>query len=222
MGKLIHSRVDLHRGRARHGTEVGDTFDSRNSLIQIDAGSGERADVLSHLAEVVDRHVGVMVQLIESRIDVVERRALRLRIGENGLHRLDLELVFMKTVNDSIRSERRSQIFAGVERHVGDISKHRCCCYLECCKLELNRLGTFRKRRKIYILSSLIDFVKSLTSIFEVKRLLKFINSTDRLIGISFKIAIIELHSDNALVDLAAHTLVTSFQASSASSSNMG
>ena len=69
--------------------------------MQIDTGSCERTDVLGHLAEVVNSLISVGVQLVQSSIDLRKVGALFLRVGQNGLNRIQLEFVLFKTLTNA-------------------------------------------------------------------------------------------------------------------------
>ncbi len=59
--QLVHGRGGLRSRRARCGGKVGDTLDRGDGCIQIHTGSGERADVVGHLGEVIDGLIGILV-----------------------------------------------------------------------------------------------------------------------------------------------------------------
>ena len=111
--ELIHGRSGLRSRRARCRRKVGDTLDRGDSRIQIHTGSGERADVLGHLGEVVDGLIGVLVQLRQCRVDLLQTGALRRGVRQDGLDRVHLELVLAQTSGNAL-SEHRCDVLGKI------------------------------------------------------------------------------------------------------------
>ena len=115
--ELIHGRSGLRSRRARCSRQVGDTLDRGDGRIQIHTGSGERADVLGHLGEVVDGLIGVGVQFRQRRIDLIQRGSLGSGVRQDGLDRVHLELVLAQTTGYALGEHR-----CDVLTDIGDFS----------------------------------------------------------------------------------------------------
>ena len=75
LGQLIHGLRGLSGTRTGNSRKVGDTLDRIHRCLKINTGSRKGADVPRHLREVIDGLVGVGVQRVECRINVVDRRS---------------------------------------------------------------------------------------------------------------------------------------------------
>ena len=105
--KLIHGpRGGLGVGSS-HGSPVRQTLNRCDRVVQTNTGSGEFTDVGRHLTEVVDGLVRICVQLIQSRVNSLNRLALLGGVGENCLNGVELELVLLHTVDKRLNGEAR-------------------------------------------------------------------------------------------------------------------
>ena len=75
LGQLIHGLRGLSGTRTGNSRKVGDALDRIHRCLKINTSSRKGADVPRHLREVIDGLVGVGVQRVECRIDVVNRRS---------------------------------------------------------------------------------------------------------------------------------------------------
>ena len=121
--QLLHGVSGLLTVRAHDGGEVRHALDGRDRVLQSDAGRREATDVGGHLTEVVDRVVGVLVQLVGGCRDGLEILALCGGVRQNRLSGVELKLVLLEAVDDRVEGEaldRRSGLSDDVRRQVAD------------------------------------------------------------------------------------------------------
>ena len=91
--------------------------------MQTDASSGEHTNTAGHLAEVVDRQVGVVIQSIERSVDGLDRLALGRGVGQNRLHGLHLKLVLGETVHDRLDGESLQEVGSSHNSPGGNVAQ---------------------------------------------------------------------------------------------------
>ena len=168
--ELIHRGRCLLTRRTRNGSKVRNTFDSLHRSIQLNTSRCERTNVASHLSEVIDGHVGVMIQLIKRRIDLRKVRTFFLSISENRLDRVNLRLVLSKTRLHRIDGERFSK--SPSERHCFccDIRQHRPSHDIKRFEPVINLICPIADRFKVYIFSRLGYPRKAIAHVIEFQR----------------------------------------------------
>ena len=220
--KLIHSLRSLHGTRTGHSSQVSNTLNSRHRFFQANASRGKRTDVTRHLGEVVNRHVCILVQLIESCINLAKRRTLTLRIRKNGLNSANLRLILLETSENGINRHRFSNISSSRHSRIRNCGHRSDACDLKRRKSSLDGLNTLLKPGHIDVFSGFINFLKSFGRTLKIKSLLKLLDSRHRGLYTSFELLIVKPHFNNSLIYSFTHRLVTSLHASSAILSKIG
>ena len=214
LGKLIHGRTSLLGSRARHGCQVSDTLDGIHGSIEIDASRGKCTDITSHLCKVVNRHIGVFIQLIQSSIDIVKRTTLTRRIGKNGLYSIDLGFVFLETSFDGVDGQCRNNSLTCINRGIGDVCEGGHSHDLQSGEFSRHCFYRTTKTIQIDLSGGGIDTFKTLSSPTDIQFLLELVERRHASRNVSFEMSIIELHLYDSLVYNLAHSLATSLHAS--------
>ena len=199
--KLIHSpRGGLGIGSS-HGGPVRQTLNRCDRVVQTDTGSGELTDVGRHLTEIVDGLVRIGVQLVQSRVNGLNRLALLGSVGENGLNGVELKLVLLHTVDKGLNREAREHRgadFCDLSTDAGERAERDRLKSRESARgLGDTRLGL----REIEILGGCGDLVDPLDTATKCQPLLELLDSVERVLNPVHELAVVELERDHPLLD---------------------
>ena len=197
----------VHRPRGGLGIGASDSCPVRQTLnrcdriVQSNTGSGELTDVGRHLAKVIDGLVRVSVQLVQSRVNSLDRLALLGSVGENGLNGVELKLVLLHTVDKGLNREAREHRgadFCDLSADAGECAEGNRLESREFARSLGNaRLGL----REIEVLGGRRDLIDPLNAASECQSLLELLDSVKRVLNPVHELAVVELKSDYPLLD---------------------
>src|SRR5690606_23322712 len=118
--KLICSSRSAGSRSTRCCSSIRETLNHRSSVFDVDTSVGEQTDVPGHVTEVIDRLVGVLVQLIERTRNIVQRSAEAFRVCKNRLNRSHFEFVLGEPIENRSKRQRLDHLSAGFDRLVSN------------------------------------------------------------------------------------------------------
>ena len=121
LGELICSTCSTLSAGSRCSGFVGEALNHRCSVVNLDAGVSEQTDVSSHVAEVVDGLIGVLVQRVKIGSNLFETGSVTGGVRENSLNRAHLELILSEAFHDRVDRERLPELNTSIDRSVGDV-----------------------------------------------------------------------------------------------------
>ena len=116
--------------RTGYSSEVSDTFNRRYGSIQINASRSKCTDITGHLCKIIDGHIGIMIQFIQSLIYLLQSCPFGRCIRKNSLNSVDLCFILLKTGFNRVNRKSRNNIFTCGERGIGYVLESRNCHYL--------------------------------------------------------------------------------------------
>ena len=121
--KLIHRCASLLRGRTGHGSQVSNTLNGIHRSFKVNASRRESTDITSHFSKVINRKVGIFIQLIQCVVDVLQSRTFTFCIRKNCLNSIKLGFIFIKTGFNWIDSQSRYDPFTSINCGVSDVGE---------------------------------------------------------------------------------------------------
>ena len=199
--KLVHSPRSGLRVGTSDGRPVRQTLNRRDRVVQSDTGSGELTDIGRHLTEVVDGLVRVSVQLVQSRVNGLDRLALLGSVGENGLNGVELKLVLLHTIDKGLNREAREHRgadFCDLSTDAGECAEGN---RLESREFARSLGNTRLGLREIKVLGGCRDLIDPLNAASECQSLLELLDPVEGVLNPVHELAVVELKSDYPLLD---------------------
>ena len=197
----------IHRPRGGLGVGTSDRSPVRKTLnrcdrvVQTDTGSGELTDIRRHLTEVVDGLVRIGVQLVQCRVHGLYRLALLGGVGQDGLNRVELELVLLHTIDKWLNGEAREHRGADLGDLAADTGecteRDRLKSRESARSLGDTRLGL----REIEVLGGRGDLIDPLDASAKCQSLLELLDSVEGVLNPVHELAVVELERDHPLLD---------------------
>ena len=95
--QLIHRTGGLSRINTRRSSDVGDTLNSRSSIVKSDTGGCKGTNVAGHFRKIINGKVSVLVQVCQNAINIIEGGSSLGRVGQDCLDRIHFDFVLGKT-----------------------------------------------------------------------------------------------------------------------------
>ena len=108
LGKLVCSTRSSRCVSTRGSSGVRETLNHRSGFLKTQACVSKQTNVTGHVAEVVNRLIGVSIQLGKTCLDVFQTSTLGLGVCQDCLDRSHLQLILLKTFDNWFQSQRMS------------------------------------------------------------------------------------------------------------------